>query len=238
MAFIHSIGGENYGNLIHKTGYTSLGNAITALGYNCGRGLEVDFVTSSLGATHTDFVMNMYRAAMGSNGLADLKKRSELPLPLTKKQRKLIPKPKKVGPQKQRKVKKKVEEEEEEEEETESDVGMEYDEEMSWAAVKSRFRIYFPSRQTVVASKGGIMGAGTICFNSTWWDDEEYPKRILMDCKSVREGVVMHNKMLFARPPKQLDTAGGKLDGWVYVGSANFSESAWYGSCSSFEELC
>lgn len=62
---------------------------------------------------------------------------------------------------------------------------------------KSRFRVYFPSLETVRSSKGGTNAAGTICFTSRWWEGPKFPRHVLRDCISRREGVLMHNKVSF-----------------------------------------
>lgn len=169
----------------------------------------------------------MYNAAMGFDGMADLARRAAQPV-LSSKEKKRIVAHQAKALKKQRGLKPKKMKPEKEVEETEmEDDGDEYAEVTSWAAVKKRFRLYFPSRNTVKESKGGIMSGGTITFNEQMWGKEDYPKWLLMDCKSVRVGVLMHSKMLFARLPKTVDTERGRLEAWAYVGSANFTESGW-----------
>ncbi|KIM95009.1 hypothetical protein OIDMADRAFT_134826 [Oidiodendron maius Zn] len=90
--------------------------------------------------------------------------------------------------------------------------------------LKDCFRIYFPTRETVANSKGGLSGAGTICFQSKWYDLDTFPKHLMRECQSRRRAVLMHNKMIFVQP-RDVGREGGKP--WVYVGSANLSESAW-----------
>lgn len=59
--------------------------------------------------------------------------------------------------------------------------------------VRNRFRIYFPTNETVRSSKAG--SAGTICFQSKWYNSPTFPRQALRDCKSVRPGMLMHNKV-------------------------------------------
>ncbi|EEA18915.1 conserved hypothetical protein [Talaromyces marneffei ATCC 18224] len=93
---------------------------------------------------------------------------------------------------------------------------------------KSRFRVYYPSEQTVSQSKGSRRSAGTICFQEKWFTGPKFPRNTLHDCISRREGLLMHNKMMFVRPEKPINLPGGSnCAGWAYVGSANLSESAW-----------
>ncbi|KAI0860975.1 tyrosyl-DNA phosphodiesterase-domain-containing protein [Xylaria cubensis] len=85
------------------------------------------------------------------------------------------------------------------------------------------FRIYFPSHETVSRSRGGKNSGGTICLQSKWWDSPTFPRDLIHDCKSVRPGLLMHTKILFAR-----HTSHSKSQiSWAYLGSANLSESAW-----------
>ncbi|OAP57545.1 hypothetical protein AYL99_08283 [Fonsecaea erecta] len=94
----------------------------------------------------------------------------------------------------------------------------------SW---KENFRFYFPSDQTVRTSKGGPSSAGTVCFNIAWWNNPNFPRSNMYDCVSVREGLLMHNKLLFVRYTSSVEKSQQGNVGWVYVGSANLSESAW-----------
>lgn len=64
----------------------------------------------------------------------------------------------------------------------------------SWAEIRRRIRIYFPSNQTVKNSVGGPQNGGTVCFQKQWFQMETFPKYLLYDCVSAREGMLMHNK--------------------------------------------
>ncbi|KAL8852643.1 MAG: hypothetical protein Q9221_002523 [Calogaya cf. arnoldii] len=63
--------------------------------------------------------------------------------------------------------------------------------------MKEGFRIYFPSLKTVQASTGGPKNGGTICFQSKWWNAPTFPRDLMRDCKSHREGMLMHNKVKY-----------------------------------------
>jgi len=62
-------------------------------------------------------------------------------------------------------------------------------------AVKNNMRLYFPSYDTVEQSKGGRGAGGPICFQEKYYHSPKFPKQVLRDCKSVREGLLMHNKV-------------------------------------------
>ncbi|PSR83300.1 tyrosyl-DNA phosphodiesterase-domain-containing protein [Coniella lustricola] len=89
----------------------------------------------------------------------------------------------------------------------------------------TRFRVYFPSRETVARSQGGRNSAGTICFQKKWWNLPTFPREILRDSKNVRPGPLLHTKMIIVQRVAA-GTDGSRL-GWAYVGSHNLSESAW-----------
>ncbi|KAL8791665.1 MAG: hypothetical protein Q9195_005748 [Heterodermia aff. obscurata] len=91
--------------------------------------------------------------------------------------------------------------------------------------LKANFRIYFPTHDTVADSTGGVDCGGTICFQPKWWTGEGFPRELLRDCRSVRRGLLMHNKILFVRPHSPTSTPSPAA--WAYIGSANCSESAW-----------
>ncbi|RPB05816.1 phospholipase D/nuclease [Choiromyces venosus 120613-1] len=203
-AFVHSIGGSNAGEDWCRTGYSGLGTAVKALGLSSGPGLEFDFVTSSLGAANMEFISNMYRAALGDNGLKELQRRSNTSSKKAKKRVVVV-----------------------DDGITDDDSETEFDEEFNQERIMNHVRVYFPSYETVRLSKKGFNSGGTICFQSSWWDSPTFPKSVMRDCVSVRDGLLMHNKMLFARPSRQLQASAGRVNAWAYVGSANMSESAW-----------
>lgn len=91
--------------------------------------------------------------------------------------------------------------------------------------VRERFRVYFPSDQTVKQSHGGPDCGGIISLTKKYYNAPTFPRECLRDYDSTRRGMLSHNKLLFARGCKD----DGKPFAWVYVGSANISESAWGG---------
>ena len=65
--------------------------------------------------------------------------------------------------------------------------------------VDKNVHIYFPTRDTIVNSKGGAPYGGTICFQSKWYDSPTFPRQLLRDCRSHRKGLLMHNKVCASR---------------------------------------
>ncbi|KAK9455590.1 tyrosyl-DNA phosphodiesterase-domain-containing protein [Dipodascopsis uninucleata] len=94
---------------------------------------------------------------------------------------------------------------------------------ISFPAIVNRFRLYFPSHETIVLSKGGKDTAGVICFQESYWSKPGFPREIMFDAQSARNGCQMHSKMLLVR----IDNPINNIAGYAYVGSANISESAW-----------
>ncbi|KAJ6134180.1 hypothetical protein N7523_000502 [Penicillium sp. IBT 18751x] len=94
---------------------------------------------------------------------------------------------------------------------------------------KERLRVYFPSDLTVRTAHAHPQNtAGTICFQRKWWNGASFPRGILRDCEGARDKrILMHNKLIFVWPQKDIIRDNTKCTAWVYVGSANFSESAW-----------
>lgn len=91
------------------------------------------------------------------------------------------------------------------------------------ANVHDKIRIYYPTEDTVKSSIGGPDCAGVISLRKTHHSSPMFPLGCLRDYASTRKGMLSHNKLLFARG-RHID---GKPFAWVYVGSANLSESAW-----------
>lgn len=84
-------------------------------------------------------------------------------------------------------------------------------------------RVYFPTEDTVVNSTGGVNCGGIITLSSKSFNAPSFASQCLRNHVSTRPGVLSHNKMLLARGCKK----DGKPFAWVYVGSANATESAW-----------
>ncbi|KAH9867222.1 hypothetical protein IAQ61_007814 [Plenodomus lingam] len=103
--------------------------------------------------------------------------------------------------------------------------GKDFDANTQPAGVREYFRIYFPTRETVERSMGGPDCGGIISLRSLDYHAPTFPRECMRDYDSTRRGMLSHNKLLFARGCKE---DGGPL-AWVYVGSANLSESAWGG---------
>ena len=182
FAFVHTMGGSHYKPRMQTTGICGLRSAVKTLALDTRDGIQIDYITSSVGSLNTDFLRTIYRAAQGDDGHWG------------------------VGMSK--KIKK----------DQELDSGWE-----------KHFRCYFPSENTVKASKAGPAGAGTVCFQEDWWHKASFPRDIMRDCISVRPGMLMHNKIMYVRPIADAKADPTSLTplGWAYLGSANLSESAW-----------
>ncbi|KAF1981592.1 phospholipase D/nuclease [Aulographum hederae CBS 113979] len=89
--------------------------------------------------------------------------------------------------------------------------------------IRKRFRVYFPTDETVGKSLGGKACGGTVCIQKSYYTKNTFPKEMMRDYVSKREGLLSHNKILYVRG---LNKDGDPI-AWAYVGSANLSESAW-----------
>ncbi|KAF2503061.1 phospholipase D/nuclease [Lophium mytilinum] len=92
---------------------------------------------------------------------------------------------------------------------------------------RNKFRIYFPLHETVLKTIGGIDNAGTNCLQASYYNNSRFPKECMHDYKSIRTGLLSHNKILFARGQRVSKDGHSTNVAWAYVGSANVSESAW-----------
>ncbi|KAF5685282.1 Tyrosyl-DNA phosphodiesterase 1 [Fusarium circinatum] len=96
-----------------------------------------------------------------------------------------------------------------------------------------------------------FVAAGTICVQPKWWRSPTFPTELVRDCVNTRDGLLMHSKMIMVsqtqagsqlqtrpqtRPEPRHHNSGPAAAepkteemslGWVYIGSANLSESAW-----------
>lgn len=66
-------------------------------------------------------------------------------------------------------------------------------------SIRANFHIFFPTHDTVASSTGGPRCAGTICFQQQYYESPFFEKGTLRDCKSRREGMLMHNKVSQSR---------------------------------------
>jgi len=106
-------------------------------------------------------------------------------------------------------------------------------------------RIVFPSLQTVLDSKFGVSGGGTMFCQKKQWDGKNFPRELFSDSNSKRGGILMHSKMIIAtfqdraegnsltssskkeKDKDKDDEIESQVGGWCYVGSHNFTPSAW-----------
>ncbi|KAI9840597.1 MAG: hypothetical protein M1838_003992 [Thelocarpon superellum] len=196
IAFVHSIGGIHPGEQWKRTGYCGLSTAIRTLGLHQNGDVMVDFVASSIGSLNEQFLSTIFLAAHGNDPLTEYSWRN--PVQPQPRRQKGAPSEELHAPR-------------------EAEV---------LTRMRTDFRIYFPTRDTVVRSRGGTAVGGTICLHPKWYDAPSFPRTLFRDAQSRRAGLLMHSKMLFARP-KKMEPREGLRRAWAYVGSANISESAW-----------
>ena len=172
IAFVHTIGGAHTGEAWRRTGYCGLGRAVRYIGLGTEQHLNMDFITSSIGAINIDFLTVLYLAAQGDDGLTEYGWRTTRST--------------KTGKGKKS---------------TDEDASVKQE---LVKRIEQNFRLYFPSRDTVLASRGGVGCGGPICFSSKWYNAPSFPQPILRDCKSTRQGLLMHNKVSHSSEMRRL----------------------------------
>jgi len=108
-------------------------------------------------------------------------------------------------------------------------------------------RVVFPTKATVQESALGEQGGGTIFCRRKQWAAKKFPRSHFYDSKSKAGPVLMHSKMIIAmlqenalagkrKQREHADTEDDTDDeieviepaqGWAYIGSHNFTPSAW-----------
>lgn len=167
-AFVHTIGGAHSGNTDpwRRTGYCGLGRAVRELGLSTDQEIYIDMVTSSIGAVNRDFLAMLYLAAQGDDGLKEYQWRTG------------------ASPKSQSNKRS-----------AKSKLILPVAPDGFFERLEEDFRLFFPSQETVERSRGGVGCGGPICFSSSWYNAAAFPQRVLRDCKSRREGLLMHNKV-------------------------------------------
>ena len=181
LTFVHTIGGAHTGEAWQRTGYCGLGRAIKEMGLATDLELDIDYIASSIGAVNREFLMALYLAVQGNDGMKEYTLRYGAANASVRAQGQVT---------------------------TSLTPGF-------LESLDKRFRIFFPSEDTVISSKGGKDCAGVICFQKKWWNGPNFPQKALRDCKSKREGLLMHNKVcsvVLCETPSLLATLIGNLD--------------------------
>lgn len=168
LAFVHTIGGAHVGDeeSWRRTGYCGLGRAITRLGL-ASNGNEALAVDYITSSVGSLNVDFISTLHLAAQGDDGMKEHEWRNTTLSKRDKAYVAhQDQKVNSQKQARQ-----------------------------DVKQAFRIYYPSHDTIKASKGGPQNGGTICFQRKWWESPTFPHGLMRDCKSQRQGMLMHNKV-------------------------------------------
>jgi len=101
-------------------------------------------------------------------------------------------------------------------------------------------KVVFPTKKLVQESALGEMGGGTIFCRRRQWAAKNFPRDKFHESKSKAGPVLMHSKMIIALLREnatvlsvESDTEDDEIQvvesaiGWAYVGSHNFTGSAW-----------
>ena len=141
--------------------------------------IQIDFVASSIGQLHVNFLSQLYLACQGneSRALVEFSKRPKQPKRAVSKGQQVLFSEASTPPQEDRIV-----------------VSPENIQEV----IKRDIRIYFPSHNSVARSIGGLDAGGTICLQEKFWNNPKFPQDLFYDCRNVRQGLLMHNKVSMA----------------------------------------
>ncbi|KAF9180671.1 hypothetical protein BGZ50_006059 [Haplosporangium sp. Z 11] len=100
-----------------------------------------------------------------------------------------------------------------------------------------QIKVVFPTEKHVQNSRLGELGAGTVCFQEAYWEEATFPRRVMHDfeCVGANRGSLMHSKIILGKAVEsdnalrrsESGSGSNSAAGWIYVGSANFTESAW-----------
>ncbi|TFY61518.1 hypothetical protein EVG20_g7020 [Dentipellis fragilis] len=111
-------------------------------------------------------------------------------------------------------------------------------------------QIVYPTLEWVRKAVGGEKGGGTLFCRRKQWEGAKFPQKLFVQSRSKQGRVLMHSKMIIAtldNPNVASDGGGGseseteqsddelvaeknpeaRVVGWTYVGSHNFTPSAW-----------
>ncbi|KAJ3848765.1 tyrosyl-DNA phosphodiesterase-domain-containing protein [Lentinula lateritia] len=203
---VPSIAGKHEGwpNVI-LTGHVRLMKAVRNMGVRTGKGpkektLELECQGSSIGSYTTQWINEFYHSAQGESAEDWLDK--------PKSRREKLPYPVEV-------------------------------------------KVLFPTLATVRSSQHGERGGGNLFFQRSYWEGKKFPRQLFYDSRSKAGKTLMHTKMIVGSisqkvattgPQKEvinLDTDSEESDsgeeievvdanvGWIYLGSHNFTPSAW-----------
>lgn len=67
IAFVHTVGGMNYGDECERTGLPGLAQAVRQHNLRTTKDLQIDFAASSMGSLNNDYLRSIHAAARGEN---------------------------------------------------------------------------------------------------------------------------------------------------------------------------
>ncbi|GAW05961.1 phospholipase D nuclease [Lentinula edodes] len=203
---VPSIAGKHEGwpNVI-LTGHVRLMKAVRYMGFRTGKGskektLELECQGSSIGSYTTQWINEFYHSAKGESAEDWLDK--------PKSRREKLPYPVEV-------------------------------------------KVLFPTLATIRSSQHGERGGGNLFFQRSYWEGKKFPRQLFYDSRSKAGKTLMHTKMIVGSISQKVATKGPQKEvinidtdsedsdsgeevevvdanvGWIYLGSHNFTPSAW-----------
>ncbi|GAA5850773.1 hypothetical protein JCM8547_009086 [Rhodosporidiobolus lusitaniae] len=94
--------------------------------------------------------------------------------------------------------------------------------------VKLPIKVVFPTEEEMLRSWKGAAHGGTLFCPSKTWKGSTFPRHLFHRGLSKRDRVPAHTKIIVALHKfKENSSAPAKHEGWFYLGSHNFTPSAW-----------
>ncbi|GAA5918771.1 hypothetical protein JCM6882_006806 [Rhodosporidiobolus microsporus] len=94
--------------------------------------------------------------------------------------------------------------------------------------VKLPIKVVFPTQAEVLGSWKGVDHGGTLFCRPPTWNGKTYPRHLFHRQQSKRDRVPAHTKIILAlHKYKDPHAPTAVHEGWMYLGSHNFTPSAW-----------
>ncbi|GAA6054986.1 hypothetical protein JCM3770_000479 [Rhodotorula araucariae] len=109
-----------------------------------------------------------------------------------------------------------------------NDVPREYPKPPAGQPVRLPIKIIFPTETEITGSFGGARGGGTLFCPVKTWESPSFPQHLFHKGQSKRARVAAHTKIILALHKFPASSpAPAKHEGWMYIGSHNFTSAAW-----------
>ncbi|GAA5873327.1 hypothetical protein JCM3774_005942 [Rhodotorula dairenensis] len=87
-------------------------------------------------------------------------------------------------------------------------------------------KIVFPTEYEILSGRGGANDGGTLFCPVKYWETKAFPRHLFHRGESKRDKVPAHTKIILGMH-KYASGAPAAYEGWMYLGSHNFTPAAW-----------